>query len=282
MDGTVVGASKVARDITERKQAEAERTRLLALAQENVRITEVLNREVQEASRLKDEFLANLSHELRTPLNALLGYARMIRSGAIAAEGHGRALETIERNAVSLSQIVEDILDVSRIISGKIRLDVQPVDLPLVVRNALDAMMPAADAKGIAIDAVLDPRAAPISGDPNRLQQVAWNLITNAVKFTPRGGKVQVRVARVNGHAEIVVSDTGIGIRPDFLPHIFERFRQADAGTNRERSGLGLGLAIARQLVELHGGTIDATSAGEGQGTTFRVTLPLLMARPVD
>jgi PAS domain S-box-containing protein len=279
-DGTVIGASKVARDITDRKQADAERAHLLTLAQENVRITEALNREVQEANRLKDEFLANLSHELRTPLNALLGYTRMIRSGVIAAEGLTRAVETIERNAISLSQIVEDILDVSRIISGKIRLNVQPVDLSTVVRSALEAMMPAADAKGITIDVALDPGAAQISGDPARLQQVAGNLITNAVKFTPRGGTVRVRLERVDSHIEIVVSDTGIGIRPDFLPHIFERFRQAEAGTNRERGGLGLGLNIARQLVELHGGTIEATSAGEGQGTTFRVTLPLTVANP--
>ncbi len=274
--GTVIGASKVARDISERKQAETARARLLELAQENTRITDALNQEIQEASRLKDEFLATLSHELRTPLNALLGYTRMIRSGVIAVEGQARAVETIERNAISLSQIVEDILDVSRIISGKIRLNVQPVDLSVVVRSALEAMMPAADAKGITLDAALDRCAAQITGDPERLQQVAWNLITNAVKFTPRGGTVQVRIERTDAHIELVVSDTGIGIRPDFLPHVFERFRQADAGgTNRERGGLGLGLNIARQLVELHGGTIEATSAGEGQGTTFRVMLPL-------
>jgi PAS domain S-box-containing protein len=247
-----------------------------SVALENAR----LYGEIQESSRLKDEFLATLSHELRTPLNALLGYARMIRSGVIAADGQGRAVETIERNALSLSQIVEDILDVSRIITGKIRLNVQPVELSTVVRAAIEAMVPAADAKGITIEAVLDPRAAPISGDPERLQQVAWNLMTNAVKFTPSGGKVQVRLARVNSHVEIVVSDTGIGIRPDFLPHIFERFRQADAGTNRERGGLGLGLGIARQLVELHGGTIEASSDGEGQGSTFRIKLPLMIIHP--
>jgi PAS domain S-box-containing protein len=247
-----------------------------SVALENAR----LYAEIQESSRLKDEFLATLSHELRTPLNALLGYARMIRSGVIAADGTSRAVETIERNALSLSQIVEDILDVSRIITGKIRLNVQPVDLPAVVRAAVEAMLPAADAKGIKIEVVLDPRASPISGDPERLQQVAWNLMTNAVKFTPSGGKVQVQLARVNSHVEIVVSDTGIGIRPDFLPHIFERFRQADAGTNRERGGLGLGLGIARQLVELHGGSIEASSAGEGQGSTFRIKLPLMIVHP--
>jgi PAS domain S-box-containing protein len=232
---------------------------------------------VQEASRLKDEFLATLSHELRTPLNAILGYARMIRSGLIANENRERAIETIERNATSLAQIVEDVLDVSRIVAGRIRLNVQPVDMPTVVRDALDAVRHAADAKGVRLETVLDQGAAPISGDPDRLQQVIWNLVSNAVKFTRRGGRVQVRLERVNSHVEIIVSDTGIGIAPDFLPHIFERFRQADSGTTRERGGLGLGLAIARHLVEMHGGTIRASSSGPGTGSTFRVALPLMI-----
>lgn len=234
---------------------------------------------VEEASRLKDDFLATLSHELRTPLNAILGYARMIRSGIVAGERVARAVETIERNASVLTQIVEDVLDVSRIISGKMRLNVQPVNLPDVVRNAIDAVLPAADAKGIHIQSVLDPAAAPISGDPDRLQQVVWNLVANAVKFTQRPGTVEVRVENGPLYAEIAVSDTGIGIAPDFLPHIFERFRQADSGMTRERGGLGLGLGIARQLVEMHGGTIHAESAGEGKGATFRVRLPLLVHR---
>ena len=231
----------------------------------------------QESSRLKDEFLASLSHELRTPLNAILGYARMLRSGVIAVDRQQKAIDTIERNATSLTQIVEDVLDVSRIVSGKIRLNVQPVDLPDVVRNAIDAVAPAADAKGVRIDTVLDPLASPISGDPERLQQILWNLLSNAVKFTNRGGKVQVRLERVNSHIEVTVSDTGIGISPEFLPHVFERFRQEDGGTARERGGLGLGLSIARQLTEMHGGTIEAASGGIGQGTTFRVKLPLMI-----
>jgi PAS domain S-box-containing protein len=235
---------------------------------------------VQEANQVKDHFLATLSHELRTPLNAILGYARMLRSGMAAPEKQQRAIEVIERNATSLTQIVEDVLDVSRIVSGKMRLNVQPVELPDVVRSALDGILPAADAKGIRVEAVLDPRATPISGDPERLQQVLWNLLSNAVKFTSRGGKVQVRLARVNSHVEVSVSDTGIGITPDFLPHIFERFRQADAGTARERGGLGLGLAIARQLVEMHGGTIDVSSGGPGKGTTFRIKIPLMIVHP--
>jgi signal transduction histidine kinase/ActR/RegA family two-component response regulator len=235
---------------------------------------------VQEASRLKDEFLASLSHELRTPLNAVLGYARMLRAGVVNPEKQARAVETIERNATSLTQIVEDVLDISRIISGKIRLNVQPVDFPKVVSNAVEVVSPAADAKGVRIETVLDPHATPVSGDPERLQQVLWNLLSNAVKFTRRGGKVQVRLARVNSHVEVSVADTGIGIAPEFLPHVFERFRQADASIARERGGLGLGLSIARQLAEMHGGTIEAASGGLGQGSTFTLKVPLMIVHP--
>ena len=232
---------------------------------------------VQEASRLKDDFLASLSHELRTPLNAILGYARMLRTGAMATDRRQRAIETIERNATSLTQIVEDVLDISRIVSGKIRLNVQPVDLPQIVRNALDVIVPAAEAKGVRVETILDPEAAPVSGDPERLQQVFWNLLSNAVKFTERNGRVQVRLQRVDSHVEVVVSDTGIGIPPQFLPHVFERFRQAEGGPARERGGLGLGLSIARQLAEMHGGTIEASSDGVGHGATFRVKIPLMI-----
>jgi PAS domain S-box-containing protein len=230
----------------------------------------------QEASRLKDEFLATLSHELRTPLNAILGYARMIRAGLVTGEKQTRAVETIERNATSLTQIVEDVLDVSRIISGKVRLNVQRVDMSQVVHNALEAVMPAANAKSVQVETVLDADSARVSGDPERLQQVVWNLAANAVKFTGRGGKVEVRLERAEAHVEVTVSDTGIGIAPEFLPHVFERFRQADSGTTRERGGLGLGLAIARHFVEMHGGSIQAASAGEGHGATFRLTLPIM------
>jgi CheY-like chemotaxis protein len=235
----------------------------------------------QEASRLKDDFLASLSHELRTPLNAILGYARMLQSGILASEKRQKAVETIERNATSLSQIVEDVLDISRIVSGTIRLNVQAVDVPTIVRNAVEAVTPGADAKGVRLEMIVDPQAGPISGDPERLQQILWNLLSNGVKFTKRGGKVQVRLERVDSHVELTVSDTGIGIAPEFLPHVFERFRQADAGTTRERGGLGLGLSIARQLTEMHGGTIDVASAGVGSGATFRVKLPLMIVSPV-
>jgi PAS domain S-box-containing protein len=244
-----------------------------AVALENAR----LYANAQEASQLKDEFLATLSHELRTPLNAIVGYTRMMRSGLVTGERAERALETVDRNANALTQIVEDVLDVSRIIAGKIRLNVRPVDLPQVVEEALDSIRPAADARGVKLEAVLDPRAGPVSGDPDRLQQVVWNLVSNAVKFTPRGGRVQVRVQRVDSHIEIEVSDTGIGIPVSFLPHVFERFRQADGGISRERGGLGLGLAIVRHLAEMHGGTVSVASDGEGQGATFRVRLPVMI-----
>ena len=234
----------------------------------------------QEASRLKDDFLASLSHELRTPLNAILGYARMLRTGVLGPERRDKAIETIERNATSLTQIVEDVLDISRIVAGKIRLNVQPVELPDIVKHAVDAVTPAADARGIHVETVLDPQAAPVAGDPERLQQVLWNLLSNAVKFTSRGGRVQVRLERVNSHVEVTVSDTGIGIAPEFLPHVFERFRQADPGVTRERGGLGLGLSIARQLIEMHGGTIEAASGGLGHGATFRVKIPLMIVHP--
>src|SRR5262249_29379701 len=230
----------------------------------------------------KEDFVGRRWEEGGTGVNAILGYARMLRTGMIAPEKKDKAVDTIERNATSLTQIVEDVLDVSRIVSGKIRLDVQTVEFPEIVRSALDAIMPAAEAKGIRIETVLDPHAAPVSGDPERLQQVLWNLLSNAVKFTNRGGKVQVRLECVNSHVEVSVSDTGIGISPQFLAHVFERFRQADSGITRERGGLGLGLSIARQLTEMHGGTIEASSDGIGLGATFRLKVPLMIfhARP--
>jgi PAS domain S-box-containing protein len=243
-----------------------------SVALENAR----LYASVQDASRIKDEFLASLSHELRTPLNAILGYARMLRAGIVAPDKKDKAIDTIERNASSLTQIVEDVLDISRIVSGKIRLNVQSVEFPEIVRSAVDAVVPAADAKGVRIETALDPHAAPVSGDPERLQQVLWNLLSNAVKFTNRGGRVHVRLERVDSHVALTVSDTGIGIAREFLPHVFERFRQADAGIARERGGLGLGLSIARQLTEMHGGTIEVSSGGLGQGATFRLKLPLM------
>jgi PAS domain S-box-containing protein len=249
-----------------------------SLALENSR----LYIQAREADRLKDEFLAVLSHELRTPLNAILGYARLLRGGILSGEKTDRGLETLERNATSLTQIVEDVLDVSRIVSGKLRLDVQPVELPLIIHNAVATVQPAADAKSIRVRTIVDPRVSPVSGDPDRLQQVVWNLLSNAVKFTPRRGRIQVRLERVNSHVELAVSDTGVGIRRDFLPHVFERFRQAEAGTTRTIGGLGLGLSIVRHIIEMHGGTVKASSKGEGKGATFRVRLPLMIVHPEE
>jgi signal transduction histidine kinase/ActR/RegA family two-component response regulator len=244
-----------------------------ALAIENARAYERAN----EASRLKDEFLATLSHELRTPLNAVLGYARMMRTQTLPAEKAQDAWEIVERNATSLKQIIEDVLDISRIVAGRLRLNVEPVDLPAILREAVKTVTLAADAKGVRIETVVEPLPAPVSGDAARLQQIVWNLLSNAIKFTPRGGKVQLRLSRVNSHVEVTVSDTGRGISPDFLPFVFERFRQADASFSREHGGLGLGLAIARQLAELHGGTITALSGGPDQGATFTMKLPLMI-----
>ncbi|AMY10567.1 Sensory/regulatory protein RpfC [Luteitalea pratensis] len=233
--------------------------------------------EAQEANRLKDEFLAVLSHELRTPLNAIMGYSRLLHSGLLTGSKANDAFGTLERNATWLTQIVDDVLDVSRIVSGKLRLDVQSVELPLVIENAIATMRPAADAKGVRLHTLLDPQVGPVSGDPGRLQQVAWNLLSNAVKFTPRNGQVQVRLERVDSHIELTVSDTGAGIRSDFLPYVFERFRQADSSSTRRTGGLGLGLAIVKHIVEMHGGTVEAASAGADQGASFLVRLPLMI-----
>jgi signal transduction histidine kinase len=255
-----------------RDRAESDNARLLEKEQRARAAAEA-------ASRAKDEFLAVLSHELRTPLNAVYGWARMLRAGEVEGEAAKRALDVIMRNANAQVQLIDDMLDVSRIVSGKMRLDVRPVDLRMVVDAALDAVRPAAEAKGLRLQAVLDPGALGISGDPDRLQQVVWNLLINAVKFTPREGRVQVQLHRVSSHVEIIVSDTGQGIAPDVLPHVFERFQQADSGSARRHTGLGLGLALVRHLVELHGGAVEASSAGEGQGSVFTVKLPVALAR---
>jgi PAS domain S-box-containing protein len=236
--------------------------------------------EAREANRLKDEFLAVLSHELRTPLNAIVGYSRLMRGQMLPPEQIGRAIETLERNARWLTQIVEDVLDVSRIVSGKIRLDVQAVELAGVVDNSIATVQPAADAKGVRLQSLIDPRVGPVAGDPDRLQQVVWNLLSNAVKFTPKGGHVQVRLERVNSHVEIIVSDSGIGISREFLPLVFDRFRQADSGSTRQAGGLGLGLSIVRHLIEMHGGSVLAASAGRDQGSIFTVRLPVMAVQP--
>jgi len=263
-DGIVIGASKIARDVTERVKTDEERRRLLGVA--------------QDATRLRDEFLATLSHELRTPLNAILGYARMMRSGLLAGDKLTRAVDTVARNAASLAQIVEDVLDVSSIISGKIRLNILTVDVASIVREALETVRPAVEAKGLRISTGIAEGVSTVTGDPERLQQIMWNLLANAVKFTPRGGHIDVRVEANESFVDITVSDTGIGITPEFLPYMFDRFRQADSGIGRAHGGLGLGLAITRHLVELQGGRIVASSKGVNRGASFCVELPVRMA----
>ncbi|HEY2827971.1 MAG TPA: ATP-binding protein [Pirellulales bacterium] len=260
--GTYSRALKVAQD------REFEKTQLLA----NER---AMRSAAEHANRMKDEFLSNLSHELRTPLNAILGWAQLLRRGMNDPHDVSEGLETIERNARMQTQLIEDLLDMSRIISGNIRIDIQRVAPVSFIEAAIRTVQPAADAKGVRIEQMLDPLAGPVSGDPARLQQIMWNLLSNAVKFTPKAGKVQVVLERVNSHLEITVADTGQGIAPEFLPYVFDRFRQADATTTRKHGGLGLGLAIVKQLVELHGGSVRVKSAGEGQGSSFIVHLPL-------
>ncbi len=250
---------------------------------ENCRLlkaTEAAKAEAVDASRMKDQFLATLSHELRTPLNAILGWARLLQSDKMRGEILEEGLATIERNSRVQAQLIEDLLDLSRITSGQLRLDVRRVELVEVIEAAVASLKPAAEARGIRLTCLLDSLAGPVGGDPARLQQVVWNLLSNAVKFTPQGGTVQVLLERVNSHVEISVIDNGIGIKPEFLPHAFDRFRQEDSTSTRKHSGLGLGLSIVRHLVELHGGTVRAKSPGEGKGATFTVSLPVLSIHP--
>jgi PAS domain S-box-containing protein len=267
-DGNIIGASKILRDITLQKQVEAERDLLLAREKE-------ARQQAEMASRAKDEFLGLLSHELRTPLNSILGWTRILSSHQLDEAAAEQALETIDRNAKLQARLIDDMLDVSRIISGKLRLDAQPVDLTTVINAAVETLRPAAEAKQIRLNVMLDFGTGSVLGDPVRLQQVIWNLVSNAVKFVPREGRVQVGLRRVNSHVELSVSDNGPGIDPEFLPHVFERFRQADSTTNKKYSGLGLGLSIVRHLVEMHGGTVEAANAKDG-GAIFTVRLPVM------
>jgi PAS domain S-box-containing protein len=254
---TLRGFGKVTRDLTERRRVES----------------------LEEANQRMNEFLAMVSHELRTPLNAMLGWIRLLRSGRLEPETVERGLATIERNTIAQAQLIEDLLDVSRIVSGKLRLTVEPVDLEPPIRAAVDAVRLAAEAKNVRLQTVLDSTAGLVSGDATRLQQVFWNLLANAIKFTPKGGHVRLELARVDSSVEICVRDTGQGIAPEFLPHVFDRFRQADASSSREAGGLGLGLAIVKHLVEAHGGTVRAESEGLGKGAAFYVRLPITPVR---
>jgi PAS domain S-box-containing protein len=272
------------RDISERKRAQEERGLLLESEQS-------AHAEADTANGIKDEFLATLSHELRTPLTSILGWSELLNTGNLDDEASTRALEIIVRNARAQRQLIDDLLDISRIITGKLRLEVRPVELAQVIEAVVDGLRPAADARNIHLKTAIDSRISPISGDPDRLQQIIWNLLSNAIKFTPKGGRVQVRLERIASHVEITIKDTGQGIDSELLPHVFDRFRQSDSSSTRRHGGLGLGLSIVRQLVELHGGMVTADSSGAGEGTTFKVILPLMsvhhelsyaeMARPL-
>ncbi|MFL6600385.1 MAG: ATP-binding protein [Steroidobacteraceae bacterium] len=294
--GEIVGAAKIAHDITANEEAQKALERELdartaaesALRRSEAQLKQVVAEREQllqseryarsEAERLsfmKDEFLATLSHELRTPLNAIQGWANLLRQHEITEVDRTRGLEAIERNVRAQAQIVSDLLDMSRIISGKIHLEVQLLSLHEIIHNAIEAVRASAEAKTLRIHTLLDSSVGLVRGDPNRLQQILWNLLTNAVKFTPAGGRIQIVLERVNSHVEIVIEDTGSGIRKDFLPFVFERFRQADAAKTRRHGGLGIGLSIVKTLVELHGGSVRVKSAGENQGATFVVALPI-------
>jgi len=272
--GEVVGAVLVFRDISERKRLELERERLLATAQ-------AAQKEAEQANRLKDEFLATASHELRTPLTAVLGWSRMLRTGKLDAENSARALEAIERNATLQTKLIDDLLDISQIITGKLTLDRSAIEVAHVISDAVNTVRPAADARHITIATTFDAEAGPVLGDANRLQQVVWNLLSNAVKFTPKEGHIDVALQRVNSEVEISVADSGEGISKEFLPYVFDRFRQGDGKSTRSHSGLGIGLAIVRQLVESHGGTVNAHSDGPGCGATFKFRLPVLSINSV-
>jgi PAS domain S-box-containing protein len=263
----------MANDITDRKRAEEEREELL--------IKEQKAREGAEAAnRTKDEFLATVSHELRAPLNAMLGWAQILRTTRVDDATLAHAIEIIERSARTQSRLIEDLLDTARIVSGKLRLDIQPVDLTSLIENAVEVLQPAAVAKRIEIQLMLNVGREVITGDPDRLQQIVWNLLSNAIKFTPHGGRVEVHLERADPHVRITVSDTGKGISPEYLPFIFDRFRQADGSSTHRHTGLGLGLSLVRHLVELHGGTVYAKSSGEGQGASFIIDLPLRAVLP--
>jgi PAS domain S-box-containing protein len=267
-DGKTVGVIVVFRDVSERRRADEEREQLLERER-------AARGEAEASDRLKDEFLATVSHELRTPLTSILGWASILKEHGARNEDELRnGLGSIERNARAQARIVGDILDVSRIITGKLHIDPRPVELSLVIQSAVETMRPAAQAKAITLSTSLDPNAGMVLGDPARIQQIVWNLVSNAIKFTPENGSVEVRLARVDQYVEVSVRDTGMGISQQFLPHVFERFRQADSSKTRAHGGLGLGLAIVRHLVELHGGIVTAESEGEGRGALFTVRLP--------
>jgi PAS domain S-box-containing protein len=264
----IIGASKIARDVTERRRLEDERDRLLVRERQ-------AREEAEAANRAKDQFIATVSHELRTPLNSIRGWARLLQTGDLEEANQPHAVDVIVRNASSLAQIVDDLLDISRIVAGAMRLTFEECNLTTLVDEALDVVRPAADVKGIAMVTTLAPDVGLVFGARDRLRQVVWNLAMNAIKFTPTGGHVELAVVRANQTAHIVVADDGVGISPEFLPHVFEPFRQEDSSSTRAHGGLGLGLALVKHLVELHGGQVHAESPGKSQGATFTVMIPV-------
>jgi PAS domain S-box-containing protein len=265
----------IVRDITERKKSEVERIRIEEERAQLLSREQEARQVAEDANRLKDDFLAMISHELRAPLTAILGWAQMLRSGTLDRASVDRALLTIERNAKTQAHLVGDLLDASRIATGKLNLEIRPVELMSIVEAAVDAVRPMVEAKDLRMQIVLEPWVGPFNGDVERLKQIVWNLLSNAIKFTPPGGLIEVRLERLENKALLIVSDTGQGIDPEFLPKIFDRFRQGDSSSRRQQGGLGLGLAIIKHLVELHGGAIYAYSRGIGQGSDFMITLPL-------
>lgn len=266
--GRIIGASKVARNVTEQRRAAREMAKL--------------NEELQRANRMNSEFFAVMSHELRTPLNAIAGWVQILRDKNVSPDQFAHGLEIIERNTWAQVEMINDLLDMSRIVTGKLKLDVQRLDLAAVVTTAMDAQRPVADAKGVRLTSALSSIGGSVMGDEIRLQQIIGNLLSNAIKFTPSGGRIHVALERVNSHVELTVTDTGRGIKPEFIPHVFERFRQEDSSTTRKQGGLGLGLAIVKQLTEMHGGLVRAQSSGEGQGATFIVSLPVIASRETE
>lgn len=277
--GQIIGASKIARDITEIKRSQSREREILRHSQEAARLAVEARAQAEQANSLKDEFLATISHELRTPITSILGWTRLLTTGQLTPERQQKALTTIDRNARSQAQLIEDLLDVSRIVSGKLRVDFKKIDLPAVIAAAVEALRPAAEAKGIRVDSVFRSGAGPILGDAERLQQVVWNLLSNAIKFTPPSGTVRIELQRVESQVELRIADSGIGIDPAFVSHVFERFSQADSSIKRRRGGIGMGLAIVKSLVELHGGVVSVFSEGEGKGTVFTVKLPISALR---
>jgi PAS domain S-box-containing protein len=273
-DGSLIGIVLVFRDATDRREAERNKQAVFDREQEARRAAESL-------SRSKDEFVATVSHELRTPLNAIFGWVRLLRSGNLSEAQNAHALEVVERNTRAQAQLIEDLLDMSRVVTGHLRLDMRRVELPAIIHAAVDAVKPAAEARDLTLALDIDSRTGPISGDPDRLQQIVWNLLTNSVKFTNKGGRIEISLRAEGSDAVLRVKDTGIGIAPDLLPHVFERFRQGASSPSRTHGGLGIGLALVRHFAEMHGGTVEAQSEGDGHGSLFILRVPMLGTRAV-